>query len=247
VVGLTTLLVVAMSVWLAYVLRRRLMNVVGAREEVLAVVSHDLRNPLAAISLACRAGGRKTDPVTAGYFARIQDAAQRMEQIIEELLDTARAQQGLLELNRQRVDLTPLVAGTVKLFEEQLAEKRVQLDVQLPEHVDVHADARRIARVLINLLSNALKFTPEGGRISVRAEDAGPFEKVSVRDTGPGMSPEQLPNLFQKHWQAHRAEGGGLGLGLYIVRVLVEAHGGSVQVESRPGEGSTFSFTVPRA
>lgn len=247
VLALTTLLGVAMSGWLAYVLRRRMVNVVVAREEVLAVVSHDLRNPLAGIALACRAGARKADAVTAGYFARIQDASQRMEQIIEELLDTARAEKGLLELNRQRVDLPPLVTGTVKMFEEQLAEKKVQLVLQLPEHVDVRVDARRIGRVIINLVSNALKFTPEGGRITVRAEPAGAFERVSVSDTGPGMEREQLPNLFQKHWQLHKAQSGGLGLGLYIVRVLVEAHGGSVQVESRPGEGSTFSFTVPRA
>ena len=107
-------------------------------------------------------------------------------------------------------------------------------------------DRERIARVLSNLCGNALKFTPQGGEISVAARrDSGGFVRFSVSDTGPGVPPEQVPRLFEKNWQARRGGAEGLGLGLYIARSLVEAHGGRIWVESTPGHGSTFTFRVP--
>lgn len=250
-IGATTLFAVFASLWRAMVLRRRLHDqfkrqeaAVAARDEMLAVVSHDLRNPLAAILLVCQLALRKAKTEA---FDKIYAAATRMNRLIDDLIEAARLESGGLELRRRRCDVTPLISDTLKLFEEQAAQKAVRLESQLPAHAEANVDPERLGRVLTNLFGNALKFTPPGGAITVRAEPDHEFLRVSVSDTGPGVPAEQVPHLFEKHWQARKERGDGLGLGLYIVKSLVEAHGGSIAVESQPGAGSTFSFRLPAA
>ncbi|MBK7861429.1 MAG: HAMP domain-containing histidine kinase [Archangiaceae bacterium] len=240
------------SLVLASVLRRRLdeqfrrkEDAVRARDEVLAVVSHDLRNPLSTILLVSQLAARQSaDREAVGKFERIRAAAVRMNRLIDDLIEAARVESGGLTLRTRSCDVTPLINATLRLFEEQAAEKSVKLESELPEKAHAVVDPERLGRVLTNLFGNALKFTPPGGRITVRAIPEASFLSVSVSDSGPGMNPEQLPHLFEKHWQARR-EGSGLGLGLYIVKSLVEAHGGSISVESAPGAGATFTFRLP--
>jgi signal transduction histidine kinase len=243
----TTLFGVAASLVLSLAIRRRLdeqftrkEEAVSGRDEVLAVVSHDLRNPLSSIILASQLAVRQGKH----GFERIHGAALRMNRMIEDLVEAARVESGGLRLKKRQCDVTPLISQTLQLFEEQAAEKAIRLESQLPAHATAVVDPERIGRVLTNLFGNALKFTPPGGCITVRAQPEQSHVRVSVSDDGPGLRPEQLPYLFEKYWQARRG-GQGLGLGLYIVKSLIEAHGGAIWVETAPGEGATFTFRLP--
>mgnify|MGYP002408246568 FL=1 len=127
-------------------------------------------------------------------------------------------------------------------------QKRQRLEIDLPPHLPkIWTDSDRLAQVFANLVGNAIKFTPEGGSISVRADPAVEGVRFVVEDNGPGISPEILPHIFDRYWQPKESARRGFGLGLFIVRGLVEAHGGRVWVESTPGKGSRFFFTVPVA
>lgn len=255
VIVVTTLVGLLGCIWLSMTTRRRLADqfelqeqAVRARDEVLAVVSHDLRNPLAAILLNAQLAQRQKEPhVVLQKMRNIEGASQRMNHIIEELVDAVRVDSGVLKLKREKIDVSPLVVETLKLFEPAASEKTVKLSSQLPEHAEAFVDPDRIGRVLQNLCGNAVKFTPSGGEVTVRVEaaNAAGWLKVSVTDTGPGMNADELPRLFEKHWQSRSAQQQGLGLGLYIAKSLVEAHGGEIHVESALGKGSTFSFSVP--
>jgi signal transduction histidine kinase len=125
-------------------------------------------------------------------------------------------------------------------------ERGVQLSVESAgEPVNVLADKERVSQVLSNLVGNALKFTPRGGAVTVLAEGLGDLVRLSVADNGPGVPPDHLPRLFERFWQAKRVSREGTGLGLYIAKGIVEAHGGRIWAESAPGNGSTFHFTLP--
>jgi signal transduction histidine kinase len=262
VVGFTTLIAFSVSLWLSGTTRHRLAEqflalgaatarataAVEARDELLAVVSHDLRNPVTAIlmntALALRklsAGGPKVQ------LERVQGAAMRMRHLIEELLETARIDHAGLVLGRQRCELAAVVAEVLELLEAQAAAKDVTLSAELPEGgCAAFVDRHRITRVLSNLCSNAVKFTPRGGQVKVRVErEADGAVCCAVSDTGPGVPPAELARLFEKHWQARREGTDGLGLGLYIAKSLVEAHGGSIWASSPLGQGATFRFRLP--
>jgi signal transduction histidine kinase len=139
--------------------------------------------------------------------------------------------------------LHELVHEVTAAFADVIAKRSLRLIRELPRDLpSVHCDGQRIQQVLTNLLGNATRFTPEGGTILVSAKQSGPYVEVSVADTGPGIPPEQLPHLFERYW---KAGGGGTGLGLYIAKRILDAHGGRLQVESQPGRGSRFSFLLP--
>ncbi|MDO9018472.1 MAG: sensor histidine kinase [Deltaproteobacteria bacterium] len=221
-----------------------------ARDEVLAIVSHDLRNPLASIVAAAALIGQTAED-TAGVRRRsavIQRSAARMTSLIGDLLDVSRIEAGGLALERAPHAVDALVAEAVE-HQRALAEERgVRLRAELPGALPrVDCDRDRVLRVFANLLGNALKFTPAGGDIVVRAALDGAAVRVSIADTGRGIAAEHLPHLFDRYWQARSDNHGGAGLGLAIVKGLVEAHGGRLSVESTPGAGSTFSFTLPLA
>ncbi|HEY9401535.1 MAG TPA: HAMP domain-containing sensor histidine kinase, partial [Pyrinomonadaceae bacterium] len=176
---------------------------------------------------------------------------QNLIELVNDLLDAAKLESGSLQLELSDVDLTGLIHETCEPFVQLAREKGLTLRQEhAPSGVPkvVRADRAKLRRVIVNLLSNALKFTPKGGRVAVRVEQAGAEVRVSVADTGVGIAADDLPLLFDKYEQArHRATRGekGTGLGLYITRQLVELHGGTIQVESEVGRGSTFSFTLP--
>ncbi|MBK7860319.1 MAG: hypothetical protein IPJ65_17255 [Archangiaceae bacterium] len=259
-VAITSLLTLVIGAWLALATRRRLADqferaqsateqarrAVAARDEVLAVVSHDLRSSLTAIRLVTSPLRSRPPPDEnlALRIGKIDLAAQRMNHLIDDLLETARAEAAGLELHCERCDLAPLISEACALVEEQAALKQIKLSSVAP-HLEAFVDRERVSRVLSNLLGNAIKFTPRGGEVSTRLDREPGFVRVSVSDTGPGVSPDQLPRLFEKHWQASASRSRGLGLGLYIAKNLVEAHGGTIRADSVPGHGATFSFIVP--
>jgi signal transduction histidine kinase len=218
-----------------------------SREDLLRAVSHDLRNPLQIVLLKAQLLGRRAagDDATQRAASAILAAGRRMERMLRDLADSARLEGGaLLRLERTSVDVRAFVVGALDLTHGVFDPARVE--VVVPDGLPaVDADPDRLERVLVNLVGNALKYST--GRVVVSAAHAGELVRISVADEGPGIAPADQERIFQRYYRGHRHEGEGLGLGLYIVRCLVEAHGGRVELTSAPGEGSTFSFTLPIA
>jgi signal transduction histidine kinase len=217
--------------------------------EVVAIVAHDLRTPLNAIAMGASLlrDELQPDPQWAGMIDVIRRAAHRMDRLIGDLLEAGRLDAG----RTLRVSPAPLALGPVleQVCEEVSAAARAKeqtlecvVDPRLPA---VHADRARVAQAVSNLVANAAKFTPRGGRITLSAVPDGARVRVSVADSGPGIAAEDLDRVFEPYWQAQATQSLGCGLGLKIARAVVEAHGGRMWVESEPGAGATFQFTLP--
>ncbi|HYD52658.1 MAG TPA: ATP-binding protein [Gemmatimonadaceae bacterium] len=224
----------------------------AAREEVLRIVSHDLRNPLSAVSLLARTllDHPPDDPAERrAAHKNIVDAADWMHRMMQDLLDAAAIDAGRLSIEREPQPIEGIVESALDLFAARAHAKGVSIqravDPALPA---VNVDGGRIVQVLSNLVGNALKYTPTGGRIEVGAASRGAEVLVWVRDTGAGIAPEHLPRLFERFWHVRgRSRERGTGLGLTIAQGIVTAHQGRIWVESQPGQGSTFYFTLPVA
>lgn len=219
------------------------------RDEVLAMVSHDLRNPLnlvltsGAFLLETAAG---LEPRENEQLRMIHRAAGQMSRLIQDLLEVAGMEAGHVSIEPSPEPVEPLVREACGLQAHAAGAKAVEVSCELGADVPaVHADRDRILQVFGNLIGNALKFTPAGGRIRVRAEREGDAVRFSVADTGSGIRADDLPHVFDRFWQARRSRDGGAGLGLAISRGIVAAHGGEMWVESEVGRGSTFIFTLP--
>jgi signal transduction histidine kinase len=224
----------------------RLERTQAEREDLLRAVTHDLRNPLQVVLLQSQRLERIEDRDAAARAARtVRAAGRRMERLIRDLADTASLESGAaLPLERRPVALRPFVAHLLEHADGVLDAGRVTNAV--PEALPpLDADPDRLDRILVNLVGNALKYTEGDVTIAAVREDAA--VRVLVRDRGAGLTTEQRARLFERWYRAGARDREGLGLGLHIVRGLVEAHGGRVAVESVPGEGSTFSFTFPVA
>jgi signal transduction histidine kinase len=233
----------------------KLRELSAMKEEFLALTTHDLRSPLAVISGVINffTSGRLGDLTSEqkNMVSMMERNTQNLIELVNDLLDASKLESGTMRLEPAPVDLRGLVE---ELHEQMLplaAEKEIALETELPAELpQLHADRAKLRRVLVNLISNALKFTPKGGRITVGAAREGAFVRVSVADTGVGISDEDQRDIFDKYAQARsratRSEK-GTGLGLYITRQLVELHGGKIGVKSEVGKGSTFSFTIPIA
>jgi signal transduction histidine kinase len=221
-----------------------------AREEVLGVVAHDLRNPLSLINgttqlLLDEELPLERQKALLGVATR---AAKQMNRLISDLLDAVRLQAGRLSLDVDDIAVDEVLHQTEETFQPIADKMHVRLDVVAPESSEVvRADPLRLSQIVGNLLGNALKFTPAQGRVTLYAKAQGDDVVFHVRDTGPGIPPEQMDHLFDKFWQARPTDHRGAGLGLAIARGLVEAHEGKIWVESAVGAGSTFAFTVPAA
>lgn len=224
---------------------------VRAREEVLAIVSHDLRNPLNAVMLAAQLMKMSDDmpPGEMEQLETIELSAQRMRRLIEDLLDVTRLEGGKqLPIEPAPLEVKPLLQETYELFKTQAASSAIALDADAADDVPpVYADHHRVIQVLSNLVGNAMKFTPAGGRIVVHATRSDGQVLFAVSDTGPGIPQRNLKDIFNPYWQAKRTARLGAGLGLPIAKGIVEAHGGKIWVESEPGKGTTFFFTLPVA
>jgi len=232
-------------------LYRESQQAVQAREEVLAIVSHDLRNPLNAVMLAASLlqTSDKIAPDDREQLEIIDISAQRMKRLIEDLLDVTRLDGGKqLPIDPAPLDVQSLFEETYELFKSQAATASITLQCQAPKNVPpVYADRHRVLQVLSNLIGNAMKFTPPGGMIACRAESQDGKVLIAVSDNGPGIPPENLGDIFNPYWQAKRTARLGAGLGLPIAKGIVESHGGRIWVESTPGDGTKFFFTLPVA
>ncbi len=224
---------------------------VRAREDVLAIVAHDLRNPLSGITLITELVERIPLADASGEQVRkkmevIRRGVDQMEKLIADLLCAATIESGHLSVTRSLHDARGLVTEAVEMMEPLAREKKLRLQVRLDDELPaIECDHDRLIEVFSNLLGNAIKFTPSSGAVSVRARRNGPAVLFAVEDSGPGIAEDAVPRLFDRYWQGKNARRAGAGLGLYIVKGIVEAHGGRVWAESRPGAGSTFSFTIP--
>lgn len=221
---------------------------VRSRDDILAIVSHDLRNPLNTISMTLALLemdlGHEQSRAQAGIMRR---AIAQMNRLIQDLLDVNQIAAGALVVRPEPAGVAELVADVRVQLAALALPKGQRLD--LPQAVDglVMADRDRVAQVLSNLVGNATKFTPEGGRIVVTVEVLDEEVLFCVSDTGPGIELQDLPHIFDRFWQVRRVRRGGVGLGLAISKGIVEAHGGRIWARSRPGVGSEFHFTLPRA
>ena len=223
---------------------------VRAREEVLAIVSHDLRNPLNAVVLAASLlEMSELSDDDRELIDTIDLSAKRMSRLIADLLDVTRLEGGKrLPLEPSRVEPGSLLEETFELFKAQAAASSITLQPRKGDRLpDVYADRHRIMQVLSNLVGNAMKFTPEGGVIAFAAEARQEDVLFTVSDTGPGIEKKHLRDIFSPYWQAKRAERLGAGLGLPIAKGIVEAHGGTIWIESAQGRGTTVRFTLPGA
>lgn len=232
--------------------RRRADEAVATRDDFMNIVTHDLRNLLSGIVLSTDALTEIAEegaPVVSvqSTTARIQRYAARMNRLIEDLVDVGSIERGSLGIEPARGDVAPLIAEAVDSFASAAAAKAITLQTPHVEYPLIASfDRGRILQVLANLLSNAIKFTPRGGEIELRCEHTSDAIRVAVRDTGGGIPETMLEAVFERFWQVGKNDRRGLGLGLYISRCIVEAHGGTIWVESTLGHGSRFTFELPR-
>ncbi len=222
------------------------------RRDFVANVSHELRTPVTAIRSAAETlqTGRPEDPATLELFLGIIDRnAARLQELVEDVLDLSRIESRELELHFEVLELGALYEQIASLFKERADRKDIQLQ-NLGAGKHVTGDRRALEHVLTNLVDNAVKYCGKGARVSLSASELGEQVTLSVADDGPGIEARHLPRIFERFYRVDAGrsrELGGTGLGLSIVKHLVEAQGGTVQVESRPGQGTTFSFTLKKA
>jgi PAS domain S-box-containing protein len=218
------------------------------RDDVLGIVAHDLRNPLGTILMHVNRLRRTgTDHEHKGAAA-IERAARRMNHLIQDLLDVARVEGGRLTIKPQRLSGAQLVAESVQAQEPLATAAALSLEMDVPADLPaIWVDRDRLLQILDNLVGNAVKYTPPGGRITVGARRRDPHIVFWVTDTGAGIAPKDLPHVFERLWQAKHGDRAGAGLGLTIVKGIVDAHGGRIWVESKLGAGTTFYFSIPCA
>jgi PAS domain S-box-containing protein len=223
-----------------------------ARDEVLGVVSHDLRNPLSVISMVSRVLLEEPpheDNARRELLTAIDESAELMSRMIQDLLDVSNIEAGRLSLERRSVPVQPIIDRAVQMFAGVAAGHEIALVPSVERDLPLmDADAERVLQVLANLISNAVKFTPNGGRVALSVRRLGNEVRFAVADTGPGIPADDVAHIFDRYWHARRtARTSGSGLGLAIARGLVEAHGGRIGVQSTIAEGSLFFFTIPVA
>lgn len=216
------------------------------REEMLAILSHDLRTPLMSILLTCaqieRALPSGMDGRVSAWVERIQRSARRMQALVANLLTAATIDAGALTLQTAEIEVAELLESTATLFQPIAEKKSIRFVVRAATTERLTCDRERILQTLDNLVGNALKFVPAHGEVELSASSEPDAVVFAVRDSGPGMPPEQLGRIFDRYW---KGEGGrGSGLGLYIAKAVVEAHGGRIWATG--GHGTTVAFTLPR-
>lgn len=221
------------------------------RRDLVANVSHELKTPISALRAHLENlldGVERPDPETLGVML-VQ--SERLGRLVDELLDLSRLETGDVPLEREHIALGPLVSRVLSEIQVARPGEGVTLADDVPPDLPaVYADRERVHQVLFNLLDNAVRFTPAGGRVTVTASRHDGSVDVAVADTGPGISAEHLPHVFERFFRADQARSrvdGGTGIGLAIARSVVEAHGGRIWAESEPGRGCTFTFELPVA
>lgn len=224
-----------------------------ARRQWLADVSHEMRTPLASIRAYVEGLLDGVLPATPAMYGQILDEVQRLQRFVDDLREVSRMEAGALTLQRALLHPQELLEAARRRFAPAYRDQGVTLRVLVePQTPPIYGDRERLLQVLSNLLDNALRYTPTGGTVTLRARaDEGPWVRFEVHDTGAGIPPEHLPHIFKRFYRVEPSRArayGGSGLGLTIARLLVEAHGGTIEAMSPgPGQGSTFVVRLPRA
>ena len=222
-----------------------------ARDDMLGMVSHDLRNPIHSIFMSSSFLTEllpEEMKVERTQAAVIKRAAERANRLIQDLLDITHIESGRLSLYREPHSAASIAHEAVELAAMPAAERGITLARgEMDRDATVFADRDRVLQALGNLIGNAVKFTPDGGRVTVSVHPDGDRVCIAVADTGPGIPAEQIPRLFDRFWQANRADRRGVGLGLSIVKGIADAHGGDVRVQAEEGAGTTFTLVLPAA
>ncbi len=215
------------------------------KEQVFRSVAHDLRAPLLGLQgyLYILQSGKATEQEKKEYLELMSQAAKNLSSLLEDVLDVSRVQAGMMSPKKESADVRALVKNVTETLAPTAAEKGLELSAAV-EVERLPADPKLLQRVLMNLVSNAVKFTDKGF-VRVRAEQDEKAYYLSVQDSGIGIDAKDIKGLFQKYHQV-RSDRPGYGLGLFISRQIVEAHGGSLEVSSKPGEGSTFTVSLPK-
>jgi signal transduction histidine kinase len=228
--------------------RRAAERAARVRDEVLGIVSHDLRNPLSTIVMSARALLHSPDAEAVELGAVIERAGGWALRIIRDLLDVTALEAGKLAIHREPMTVDAIADTLRSLFEAPATDAGVSLSLDLasaPRWVELDVD--RVVQAVGNLLANAIKFTPRGGTVALHIFQDGDRVAFRVADNGSGIPAESLPHLFDRFWQAREAHRGGAGLGLAIAKGIAEGHGGRIEVESAVGLGSTFTLVLPSA
>jgi signal transduction histidine kinase len=221
------------------------------KDDILAILSHDLRAPLTAAQLSLQLIQRQLPPNDhvadiQRHADRAREALRRVNALVLDLLDSSKAGAGGLSLHREPRDVAAISRAVLEELRPVAAQAGVALEsAGTEESLVVPCDGARISQLVSNLLGNALKFTPPGGRVRLGLRRTGAEVELSVSDTGVGMTADQSAHIFERFWQAERANRTGVGLGLYIVKAIVDAHGGRIRVESAPNQGTSFTVSFP--
>jgi signal transduction histidine kinase len=221
------------------------------RRQMTADIAHELRNPLSVIRGNLEAIQDGIYPADAEHLAPVYQETMLLQRLVQDLRLLSLADAGQLPLIRTDVDVADLLAAAVASSQAAAQDRGISIELDVPqgarEALVVHGDADRLRQVIGNLVGNALRYTPAGGRIALRARPDGPKVRITVSDTGQGIAPEELPHVFDRFYRGDTSRdraSGGSGLGLSIARALIEAHGGTIDVQSTPGEGTTFSILL---
>jgi signal transduction histidine kinase len=231
--------------------RERADDAVANRDDFMGMVTHDLRDMLGGIVLSAEvltktAGDNEAGKKLLVETQRMQRYAARMHRLIGDLIDVASIDAGKFVVNVVPGDFNSLLDEAVDQFQSAASAKNISLQVQRAEtSLPADFDRERLLQVLANLITNSIKFTPRGGQIGIRGGRNGDEHHFSVTDTGPGIPEPMLERIFERFWQIGKNDRRGVGLGLYISRCIVEAHGGRIWAESEAGDGTTIHFTLP--
>jgi two-component system sensor histidine kinase BaeS len=217
------------------------------RKALVSDVAHEIRTPVAILQAECESILDGVAKATPKRISSLHDEVLRLGRLVEDLEALSHAEAAGLRLERRRLDLSEIAHGVAELYEPQFATAEIELRERLAPAF-IQGDEARLAQVVRNLLANALKFTPAGGRVELAVEQTGSEVRLSVEDNGRGIPEQELAHVFERFWRGAGAQGTeGSGVGLAVVSELVRAHGGSAGVESREGEGSTFTVRLPGA
>jgi signal transduction histidine kinase len=230
-------------------IEEELRRVVAARDEVLAIVSHDLRNPLSAVQLSARLlGDLGLDERARKHLEMIQRAVRSMSRLIDDLLDAVSIDSGKLALDLRPVPVAEMMKELRERNEALTRDRGIELHVTCAAAgIALLADRARVLQVFGNLIGNAVTSCRTGGAVSIGCQIAGDAVEFSVADNGPGIDPGLVPHLFEPYWSAPPSIRRRIGLGMYIAKGIVERHGGQIRVDVRPGAGPAIAFTIPRA
>ena len=212
------------------------------RRKLTANIAHELRTPLSAMQGELEAmidGLIKTDTE---HLLSLHEETGRLKKLIEGIEELSKAEASILEMKRQQIELKPFLSNMRERFERLFKDKGVELQLDCKDDLTMFADPDKVSQIVINLLSNAMRVTDKGGRVTIKAGEKGDDRFIEVADTGSGIRKEDLPFVFERFYRAHE---GGLGLGLAIAKELADAHGGRIEVRSEYGKGSSFTLVIP--